>query len=60
MVRKDGKDVMNITMPKDVRKKLEEISKIRRQSFSSTIHSLIEEYYVSDIFKQKKVEYKKT
>ena len=47
-------------MPKDVRKKLEEISKIRRQSFSSTIHSLIEEYYVSDIFKQKKVEYKKT
>jgi len=45
MARKDNRDVMTITMPEDIRKKLKELAKNERRSESSMIHYLIEQYY---------------
>jgi len=45
MARKDNRKVMTITMPDDVKKKLEQIATDERRSKSQMIHYLIERYY---------------
>ena len=42
------KDRMTITMPPEVKIKLEKISKIERRSLSNMIHFLIEKYYLEN------------
>ena len=43
-----SKNVMNITMPPDVRKKLKELAKQSRRTESSMIHVLIEQEYAKN------------
>lgn len=45
MARKDNRKVMTITMPDDVKKKLDKIATDERRSKSQMIHYLIERYY---------------